>query len=90
MAKAETRLRAALLAAFMLLPLLADAEDLTQTHRPSPAQSDVPQTLTGNERLGRKWTDGQRINNCGVPEYRRGPKPRPDSCDHRKAGLTPQ
>jgi hypothetical protein len=36
--------------------------------------------LTGKERLGRKWTDQQRINNCHVPIEKRGSKPRPDAC----------
>ena len=54
----------------------AQAEDGThaaerQTHRP---------TLTGKERLGPKWTDEQRIDNCHVPIDKRGGKPRPDAC----------
>jgi hypothetical protein len=36
--------------------------------------------LTGKERLGPKWTDEQRIDNCHVPFDRRGSKPRPDHC----------
>jgi hypothetical protein len=39
-----------------------------ETHRPA---------LTGKERLGRKWTDEQRIDNCHVPIDKRGSKPRP-------------
>jgi len=35
---------------------------------------------TGKERLGPKWTDQQRINNCHVPIEKRGSKPRPDAC----------
>jgi hypothetical protein len=54
----------------------AQAEDGThaaerQTHRP---------TLTGKERLGPKWTDEQRIDNCRVPIDKRGSKPRPTAC----------
>jgi hypothetical protein len=37
--------------------------------------------LTGKERLGRKWTDEQRIDNCNVPVDKRGTKPRPDTCE---------
>jgi len=37
-------------------------------------------TLTGKERLGRKWTDEQRIDNCKVPLDKRGAKPRPNAC----------
>ena len=36
--------------------------------------------LTGKERLGAKWTDEQRIDNCHVPFDKRGRKPRPDNC----------
>ena len=36
--------------------------------------------LTGKERLGPKWTDEQRIDNCKVPVDKRGPKPRPSAC----------
>ena len=36
--------------------------------------------LTGKERLGPKWTDEQRIDNCKVPLDKRGTKPRPSAC----------
>ena len=36
--------------------------------------------LTGKERLGPKWTDEQRIDNCKVPADKRGPRPRPSAC----------
>ena len=36
--------------------------------------------LTGKERLGPKWTDEQRIDNCHVPFDKRGSKTRPDNC----------
>ena len=35
---------------------------------------------TGKERLGEKWNDEQRVDNCKVPPDKRGPKPRPDAC----------
>jgi hypothetical protein len=35
---------------------------------------------TGKERLGDKWNDEQRIDNCKVPPDKRGRKPRPDTC----------
>jgi hypothetical protein len=38
--------------------------------------------LTGKERLGRKWMDEQRTDNCNVPIDKRGTKPRPSSCRH--------
>jgi len=39
-------------------------------------------SLTGKERLGRKWTDEQRIDNCNVPADKRGTKPRSSACPH--------
>ena len=42
--------------------------------------SGAPKVLTGKERLGEKWTDEQRIDNCKVPLDRRGLRPRPDDC----------
>lgn len=38
--------------------------------------------LTGKERLGEKWKDEQRTDNCKVPLDKRGTKQRPDSCAH--------
>jgi ribosomal protein L27 len=35
---------------------------------------------TAKERLGRKYADEQRVNNCKVPIKKRGNKPRPDQC----------
>ena len=37
-------------------------------------------SLTGKERLGRKWMDEQRIDNCKVPTDKRGAKPRSSEC----------
>ena len=49
----------------------------------APAAEAVQQrTLTGKERLGRKWTDEQRIDNCNVPPDKRGTKPRSSVCPH--------
>lgn len=47
----------------------------------APASGAVKQ-LTGKERLGEKWEDEQRIDNCKVRLDKRGTKPRPDSCAH--------
>ena len=45
------------------------------------AATDMPRrTLTGKERLGRKWTDEQRIDNCHVPLDKRGTRKRPSAC----------
>ena len=49
--------------------------------RPQAASpAEVPPTLTGKERLGRKWMDEQRIDNCNVPIDKRGTKLRPSAC----------
>jgi hypothetical protein len=47
---------------------------------PDQVQSGQSKVLTGKERLGPKWTDDQRIDNCNVPIDKRGAKPRPDTC----------
>jgi hypothetical protein len=43
-------------------------------------RDDGQPPLTGKERLGRKWTDEQRIDNCKVPTDKHGTKPRPSVC----------
>ena len=48
----------------------------------SVAPSNGAAGLTGKERLGEKWKDEQRIDNCKVAIDKRGSKARPDSCDH--------
>ena len=42
--------------------------------------------LTGKERLGKKWMDEQRIDNCNVPVGKRGSKPRSSTCPHVPSG----
>jgi hypothetical protein len=53
--------------------------------RPLPMQTQIPATLTGKERLGRKWMDEQRIDNCNVPPDKRGSRLRPGACSHGPA-----
>jgi hypothetical protein len=48
--------------------------------------AELPPMLTGKERLGRKWTDEQRIDNCNVPIDKRGTKPRPSTCAAAQTG----
>ena len=48
--------------------------------RPASPASRKADTLTGKERLGPKWTDEQRIDNCNVPVDKRGSKPRSSVC----------
>jgi len=43
-------------------------------------------TRTGKERMGRKWMDEQRIDNCNVPIDKRGSKSRPSDCLHLPSG----
>ena len=56
--------------------LPANAQDSVGQPAPNPAGP----TLTGKERLGTKWMDEQRVDNCKVPIDKRGTKPRPDVC----------
>jgi hypothetical protein len=60
-----------------VLALCLVASATAQNAQPGPAQQGA---LTGKERLGRKWTDEQRIDNCNVPPDKRGTKPRPSAC----------
>jgi hypothetical protein len=72
-----------MLAAVLALGL---AESLPVAHAQAGANGDaatrepsVP-VRTGKERLGNKWSDEQRLDNCKVPPEKRGTKPRPDAC----------
>jgi len=49
--------------------------------KPEPAKARV---LTGKERMQGKWADPQRVNDCKVPEEKRGDSNRPDDCSHIK------
>lgn len=64
----------------VVLGLLAPASG--QSTRPASPDIARQDTLTGKERLGRKWTDEQRIDNCNVPLDKRGAKLRPSDCPH--------
>jgi hypothetical protein len=69
--------------------LQASAQDrLPAGDRPEPdaASSNGPAVLTGKERLGKKWMDEQRIDNCKVPIDKRGDKPRPGTCPQIPTG----
>ena len=52
---------------------------------PDAATANGP-SLTGKERMGRKWMDEQRIDNCKVPIDKRGNKPRPGTCPQIPTG----
>ena len=67
--------------------LRASAQDSTIAQPDDAAlPSNVPDALTGKERLGRKWMDEQRIDNCNVPIERRGTRPRSSTCPHVPVG----
>jgi hypothetical protein len=72
--------------AVLLLAGAARAEAGAQTSPPANSALDKPAAgagqLTGKERLGEKWKDEQRIDNCKVSFDKRGTKPRPDGCAH--------
>jgi hypothetical protein len=50
------------------------------------AAPNMIDSLTGKERLGRKWMDQQRIDNCKVPTDKQGAKPRSSVCPHVPMG----
>jgi hypothetical protein len=54
----------------------------------SPTAAAPPEFMTLKERLGAKWTDEQRVDNCKVPLDKRGSRPRPDTCASRPMGLS--
>ncbi|WP_035728085.1 hypothetical protein [Bradyrhizobium murdochi] len=63
------------------------SEVLAQERQPGQtapnAETALPadgSSLTGKERLGKKWMDEQRIDNCNVPIDKRGSKPRSMTC----------
>jgi hypothetical protein len=83
----RSQCRGSLAALFMLFLLLpAGAEDSSRPSHPTPNAASSPATLTGKERLGPKWMDEQRIDNCKVPVEKRGAKPRPTTCPHVPMG----
>ena len=60
----------------------AQAQDRMHNSANGPAVETHRPALTGKERLGPKWTDEQRIDNCHVPMNKRGSKPRPTACSN--------
>jgi hypothetical protein len=57
-----------------------DTEAATAAAPPDAQEALRPKVRTGKERLGPKWTDEQRVDNCKVPVDKRGTTPRPDAC----------
>lgn len=76
-----------LLAICLALPASAQDKPKLDPLTPNAAMpSNAPTALTGKERLGKKWMDEQRIDNCKVPVDKRGTKPRPSACPHVPMG----
>jgi hypothetical protein len=67
------------------LALSASAQD-RKPDQIAPNPTIQQGALTGKERLGPKWTDEQRIDNCKVPVDKRGTKPRSSACPHIPTG----
>jgi hypothetical protein len=62
------------------------AEERAPVDGDSGSAPNAIQSLTGKERLGRKWMDEQRIDNCKVPIDKRGARPRSSECPHIPTG----
>ncbi len=81
-----------LLVAAALSPSLAQQRAAAAGGAPpstaTSAAAGLPELLTAKERLGEKWMDEQRIDNCKVPLDKRGSKPRPDACAKVLTGLS--
>ena len=59
--------------------------DQTTPNATTVAPANGP-SLTGKERMGRKWMDEQRIDDCNVPIDKRGSRPRPGNCLNSPSG----
>jgi hypothetical protein len=62
------------------------AEERSPAARDSRTAPNTIDSFTGKERLGRKWMDEQRIDNCKVPTDKQGTKPRSSACPHVPTG----
>jgi len=70
-----------LIAALALSPAVSYGQPTASGDPTTRAATGVPgKVRTGKERLGDKWNDEQRIDNCKVPPEKRGSKPRPEAC----------
>src|ERR1700692_3609155 len=80
----HTRSPVSIFVVCLTLPVLA--QNAPSLNQPAPNATVQQGTLTGKERLGPKWTDEQRIDNCKVPIDKRGTKPRSSACPHIPTG----
>ena len=65
---------------------LTSATPAKDTRPNQVAPISTSPSLTGKERLGRKWMDEQRIDNCKVPADKQGAKLRSSACPHVPVG----
>jgi hypothetical protein len=74
----------------LVLVLFGTSMGFAQDRSPAVSDSKTPpatvDSLTGKERLGRKWMDEQRIDNCKIPLDKQGAKPRSSACPHVPTG----
>jgi hypothetical protein len=74
----------------LVLALIGESYGFAQDRPPAAVDPKTPpsmiDSLTGKERLGRKWMDEQRIDNCKVPADKQGAKPRSSTCPHVPMG----
>ena len=77
----------------LLFAMCLASDTLAQDRQPDQtapnAETATPingPSLTGKERMGRKWMDEQRIDNCNVPIDKRGSRPRSSTCSHVPSG----
>jgi hypothetical protein len=74
----------------LVLALLDASYGFAQEGSPAAVDPKSPPSaidpLTGKERLGRKWMDEQRIDNCKIPADKQGAKPRSSACPHVPTG----
>ena len=75
-----------------IYPILPASAQDRPLDPPAPSAATLrlnsPASLTGKERLGRKWMDEQRTDNCNVPIDKRGTKPRPSACPMPRRGRS--
>jgi hypothetical protein len=73
----------------LLFAIVGAADGVAQDRTPASGDSTAApkiDSLTGKERLGRKWMDEQRIDNCKVPADKQGLRPRSSECPHVPTG----
>jgi hypothetical protein len=74
----------------LVLTLFGASYGIAQERSPAAVDPKAPPSmidqLTGKERLGRKWMDEQRIDNCKIPSDKQGAKPRSSACPHVPTG----